>query len=74
MGWQFWRLASGARATKPVEVGVQIVERWILARLHDCTFLLLAELNAEIAHPDAQSIAARKRRGLNYQLAVRTGA
>lgn len=43
-----------ARVRRPrdkasVEVGVQIVERWILARLRDCTFFSLAELNAAIA-------------------------
>ena len=42
-----------ARVRKPrdkakVEVGVQIVERWILARLRDRTFFSLAELNAAI--------------------------
>jgi transposase len=39
-----------ARARKPkdkakVEVGVQVIERWILARLRDRTFFSLAELN-----------------------------
>jgi len=43
-----------ARVRKPrdkakVEGGVLIVERWILARLRDCTFFSLAELNAAIA-------------------------
>ncbi len=43
-----------ARVRKPrdkakVEVGVQIVERWILARLRHQTFFSLAELNTEIA-------------------------
>ena len=42
-----------ARVRKPrdkakVEGGVLIVERWILARLRDCTFFSLAELNAAI--------------------------
>ncbi|HSG17295.1 MAG TPA: IS21 family transposase [Anaerolineae bacterium] len=42
-----------ARARKPkdkakVEVGVQVVERWILARLRDHTFFSLAELNRAI--------------------------
>jgi transposase len=42
-----------ARARKPkdkakVEVGVQVVERWILARLRDRTFFSLAELNQAI--------------------------
>ena len=52
-----------ARAVKPrdkakVEVGVQIVERWILARLRQQTFFSLDELNAELA---------RQRRTLNAQ-------
>ena len=43
-----------ARVRKPrdkakVEVGVQIVERWILARLRDRQFFSLAELNTAIA-------------------------
>lgn len=43
-----------ARVRKPrdkakVEVGVQVVERWILARLRNRTFFSLAELNAAIA-------------------------
>jgi len=42
-----------ARAAKPrdkakVEVGVQVVERWILARLRHATFFALAEVNAAI--------------------------
>jgi transposase len=42
-----------ARAARPrdkakVEVGVQVVERWILARLRHQTFFSLAELNAAI--------------------------
>jgi transposase len=42
------------RSRKPkdkakVEVGVQVVERWILARLRDRTFFSLAELNQAIA-------------------------
>lgn len=42
-----------ARAARPrdkakVEVGVQVVERWILARLRHHTFLALAEVNAAI--------------------------
>jgi transposase len=41
------------RSAKPrdkakVETGVQIVERWILARLRNHTFFSLAELNAEV--------------------------
>lgn len=43
-----------ARVKKPrekskVEVGVQVVERWILARLRNRTFFSLAELNRAIA-------------------------
>ena len=43
-----------ARAAKPrdkakVEVGVQVVERWILARLRHHTFFALAEVNTAIA-------------------------
>jgi len=43
-----------ARVRKPrdkakVEVAVQLVERWVLARLRHRTFFSLAELNAEIA-------------------------
>jgi len=43
-----------ARARRPrdkakVEVGVQVVERWILARLRNRTFFSLAELNSAIA-------------------------
>lgn len=43
-----------ARVRKPrdkakVETGVQVVERWILARLRDRTFFSLAELNQAIA-------------------------
>jgi len=43
-----------ARPYKPrdkakAEVAVQVVERWILARLRHCTFHSLAELNAAIA-------------------------
>jgi transposase len=42
-----------ARVRKPkdkakVESGVQVAERWILARLRDCTFFSLAELNQAI--------------------------
>jgi transposase len=42
-----------ARPRKPrdkakVEVGVQIVERWVLARLRKMTFFSLVELNAAI--------------------------
>jgi len=33
-----------------VEVGVQVVERWILARLRKMTFFSLAEFNTEIAN------------------------
>lgn len=43
-----------ARSRKPkdkakVEVGVQVVERWILARLRDRTFFSLSELNQAMA-------------------------
>src|SRR5207302_710344 len=43
-----------ARPARPrdkakVEVAVQVVERWILARLRHQTFFSLAELNARIA-------------------------
>ena len=43
-----------ARAARPrdkakVEVGVQVVERWILARLRHHTFFSLLELNTAIA-------------------------
>jgi len=38
-----------ARDKAKVEVGVQVVERWILARLRHHTFFSLAELNAAIA-------------------------
>jgi transposase len=43
-----------ARAAKPrekakVEVGVQVVERWLLARLRHHTFFSLAEVNAALA-------------------------
>jgi len=43
-----------ARARRPrdkakVEVGVQVVERWILARLRNCSFFSLRELNSAIA-------------------------
>lgn len=43
-----------ARVRRPrdkakVEVGVQVAERWILARLRNHTFFTLAELNLEIA-------------------------
>ncbi len=43
-----------ARAAKPrdkakVEVGVQVVERWIVARLRHHTFFALAEVNAAIS-------------------------
>ncbi len=42
-----------ARIRKPkdkakAEVGVQVVERWILARLRNCTFFSLADLNQAI--------------------------
>jgi transposase len=37
------------RDKSKVEVGVQVVERWILARLRDRTFFSLAELNRALA-------------------------
>jgi len=40
---------SAPRDKAKVEVGVQVVERWILARLRHRTFFSLAELNAAIA-------------------------
>ena len=54
-----------ARAARPrdkakVEVGVQVVERWILARLRHQTFFSLVEVNAAIraasAHPECSPI------------------
>jgi transposase len=44
-----------ARAAKPrdkakVEVGVQVVERWMLARLRHHTCFALAEINAALFH------------------------
>ena len=52
-----------ARAAKPrdkakVEVGVQVVERWILARLRHHTFFSLGEVNAAI-HPLVSALNAR---------------
>jgi transposase len=52
-----------ARAAKPrdkakVEVGVQVVERWILARLRHHTFFSLVEVNAAI-HPLVAALNAR---------------
>jgi transposase len=52
-----------ARAAKPrdkaqVEVGVQVVERWILARLRHHTFFSLAEINAAL-HPLLPALNAR---------------
>lgn len=38
-----------AKDKAKVEVGVQVVERWILARLRNHTFFSLAELNGEIS-------------------------
>jgi transposase len=40
--------AARPRDKAKVEVGVQVVERWILARLRNRTFFSLAELNAAI--------------------------
>jgi transposase len=52
-----------ARAAKPrdkakVEVGVQVVERWILARLRHYTFFSLAEVNVAL-HPLVPALNAR---------------
>ncbi len=54
--WGLWSLTLGRnpRVRKPrdkakFEVGVQVVERWILARLRNRRFFSLAELNAAIA-------------------------
>ena len=52
-----------ARAAKPrdkakVEVGVQVVERWMLARLRHHTFFTLAEVNAALA-PRLTTLNAR---------------
>jgi transposase len=52
-----------ARAAKPrdkakVEVGVQVVERWMLARLRHHTFFSLAEVNAAL-HPLVPALNAR---------------
>ena len=52
-----------ARAAKPrdkakVEVGVQVVERWMLARLRHHTFFSLAEVNAAL-HPLVPVLHAR---------------
>jgi len=52
-----------ARAAKPrdkakVEVGVQVVERWLLARLRHHTFFALAEVNAAL-HPLLPALNAR---------------
>jgi transposase len=56
-----------ARPAKPrdkakIEVGVQIAERWILARLRHETFFQLAALNARIAELLADLNARRMRR------------
>ena len=56
-----------ARPKKPrdkakVEVGVQIVQRWILARLRNQTFFSLAELNARIAELQADLNNRRMRK------------
>src|SRR5207302_7418425 len=41
--------AAEPRDTAKVEVGVQVVERWMLARLRHHTFFALAEVNAALA-------------------------
>ena len=56
-----------ARPYKPkdkakAEVGVQLVERWILARLRHHTFHSLAEINVEIVHKNRR-VAVHPRRG-----------
>jgi transposase len=64
-----------ARVRKPrdkakVEVGVQVVERWILARLRNRTFFSLAELNAAIRSliADMNSRPFKKREGSRASL------
>jgi transposase len=51
-----------ARPYKPkdkpkVEVGVQVAQRWIIAKLRNCTFFSLAELNAAIRQTSAPAAA-----------------
>jgi len=64
-----------ARARRPrdkakVEVGVQVVERWILARLRNRTFFSLAELNGAIAQllSDLNQRAFKRREGSRASL------
>jgi transposase len=64
-----------ARVRKPrdkakVEVGVQVVERWILARLRNRTFFSLAELNAAIGSliSELNNRAFKKREGSRASL------
>src|SRR4029077_2231577 len=64
-----------ARARRPrdkakVEVGVQVVERWILARLRNRTFFSLAELNSAIAQllADLNARAFKRREGSRASL------
>jgi transposase len=52
-----------ARDKAKVEVAVQIVERWILARLRHETFFSLAALNARIAELLVDALGVRLRRG-----------
>ena len=53
VGGALWRCSTAGPSRRPqdkakVEVSVQIVERWILARLRHCRFCSLAQLNASI--------------------------
>lgn len=46
IGWRWSRYGYGPASHKSkAEVGVQIVERWVLARLRHHAFFSLAELN-----------------------------
>jgi transposase len=54
MAQHYGTAIAPARPARPrdkakVEVGVQVVQRWVLARLRDRTFFSLAEINAAIA-------------------------
>ena len=48
MGLRYCRPGSVVRVTRPIEAGVLVVERWILAALRHRTFFSLAELNVAI--------------------------